>query len=70
MSASAVHFKGTGWYVTDYAGKGKRAETADEKTSGSSDSATPTDKGKGKDSKAPKKPASSESAAPSKTSEK
>jgi putative FmdB family regulatory protein len=23
ISAPAVHFKGTGWYVTDYAGKGK-----------------------------------------------
>jgi putative FmdB family regulatory protein len=22
-SAPAIHFKGTGWYVTDYAGKGK-----------------------------------------------
>ena len=25
FSAPAVQFKGTGWYVTDYAGKGKRA---------------------------------------------
>ena len=23
VSSPAVHFKGTGWYVTDYAGKGK-----------------------------------------------
>jgi putative FmdB family regulatory protein len=23
LSAPAVHFKGTGWYVTDYAGKGR-----------------------------------------------
>ena len=25
FSAPAVQFKGTGWYVTDYAGKGKKA---------------------------------------------
>lgn len=25
FSAPAVQFKGTGWYVTDYAGKGKQA---------------------------------------------
>jgi putative FmdB family regulatory protein len=31
FSAPAVQFKGTGWYVTDYAGKGKKAA---EKTSG------------------------------------
>ena len=70
MSASAVHFKGTGWYVTDYAGKGKQAESSEEKTSVSSDSSTTADKGKSKDSKTPKKPVASESAASSKTSEK
>jgi putative FmdB family regulatory protein len=31
FSAPAVQFKGTGWYVTDYAGKGKKGA---EKTSG------------------------------------
>src|SRR3990172_5592689 len=29
VSSSAIHFKGTGWYVTDYA---KRSEPADSKT--------------------------------------
>ena len=45
MSAPAVQFKGSGWYVTDYAGKGKDSkgskdskETKDSKES--SDSAT------------------------------
>ena len=28
FSAPAVQFKGTGWYVTDYAGKGKRPDSA------------------------------------------
>lgn len=27
ISAPAIQFKGTGWYVTDYAGKGKEAKT-------------------------------------------
>ncbi|HBL28329.1 MAG TPA: transcriptional regulator [Acidobacteria bacterium] len=27
MSAPAVQFKGSGWYVTDYAGKGKSSAT-------------------------------------------
>ena len=29
ISAPAVHFKGTGWYVTDYGGKGKSEAKAD-----------------------------------------
>ncbi|MFQ5351384.1 MAG: FmdB family zinc ribbon protein [Thermoanaerobaculia bacterium] len=28
FSAPAVQFKGTGWYVTDYAGKGKKPDAA------------------------------------------
>jgi len=35
FSAPAVQFKGTGWYVTDYAGKGKRPDSS--KSSSSSD---------------------------------
>ena len=39
FSAPAVQFKGTGWYVTDYAGKGKKpaataGETAKDSSSG------------------------------------
>ena len=42
LSAPAVHFKGTGWYVTDYARKGQKAASkegrkkpSDDKTSDS-----------------------------------
>lgn len=28
LSAPAIQFKGTGWYVTDYAGKGKSSESS------------------------------------------
>ena len=68
MSASAVHFKGTGWYVTDYAGKGKGADHAEEKTSApSADVATTTDKPKARETKTAKK-APAESSASSKPS--
>lgn len=46
MSSPAVQFKGTGWYVTDYAGKGKEKE----KEKGPKDAAKDTADGtKGKD---------------------
>ena len=53
FSAPAVQFKGTGWYVTDYAGKGKKPDAA----SGS----------KGADKESPK--ASADSSSDSKKSE-
>ena len=34
FSAPAVQFKGTGWYVTDYAGKGKGPAAATSKSGG------------------------------------
>jgi putative FmdB family regulatory protein len=37
LSAPAIQFKGTGWYVTDYAGKGKDPE-AGKKTESKKDS--------------------------------
>jgi putative FmdB family regulatory protein len=43
ISAPAVRFKGTGWYVTDYAGKGKsdsKSETGDTSSSKSEKSDT------------------------------
>jgi len=36
ISASAIQFKGSGWYVTDYAGNGKQAAEKAEKESSSS----------------------------------
>jgi len=45
ISAPAVHFKGTGWYVTDYGGKGK-ADKADKGDKGeASDTGGKGDKG-------------------------
>ena len=67
MSASAIRFKGKGWYVTDYASKGKQTESSDEKKTGSTDTASSDDKTKTKDTTA-RKPASSESAPSSKPS--
>ncbi len=38
VSASAIQFKGSGWYVTDYAGNGRKAaEKAERETATSSD---------------------------------
>ena len=50
MSAPSFQFKGTGWYVTDYAGKkggGDKGTTADNSTSGSSKSASDKKSGSG-----------------------
>ena len=38
QSSPAFQFKGTGWYVTDYAGKGKGSDTGSEKSGGASKS--------------------------------
>jgi len=39
VSASAIQFKGSGWYVTDYAGKGRKAaEKAEKDTAASASS--------------------------------
>ena len=67
-SAPAFQFKGTGWYVTDYANKGKGKSGGDEgkseskseaKSEGKSDSKTESksDSGKSKDSTPSKKSA-------------
>lgn len=45
ISASAIQFKGSGWYVTDYAGNGRKAAEKAEKDSGTKaekDTATST----------------------------
>jgi putative FmdB family regulatory protein len=50
MHAPAVQFKGTGWYVTDYGGKGDKTDKS--KSEGSSEkkeSAAKDDGAKGKD---------------------
>jgi len=50
LSAPAIQFKGTGWYVTDYAGKGKDPDAKKEETkaSGSSDKGAKKDGGDAK----------------------
>jgi putative FmdB family regulatory protein len=61
ISSSAIRFKGTGWYVTDYAGKGKEEKTesgADAAAAEASDSSDKADAGGKKDSK--KAPATKE----------
>ncbi len=68
LSAPAVHFKGTGWYVTDYARKGTgtsdapassdSGKPADSKANGDSKPAAPSSAGSGGE-KTPTAPASS-----------
>jgi putative FmdB family regulatory protein len=68
LSAPAIQFKGTGWYITDYARKGaggadkdkEKADTAKTESSASS-SAAPATPATGSDAK----PAASSSSAPS-----
>jgi len=38
LSAPAIQFKGSGWYVTDYAGKSPKAESKDSGASDAKDS--------------------------------
>ena len=49
ISAPAVQFKGSGWYVTDYAKKSSGASTSGSEAGAKSDSAK--DSGDGKDKK-------------------
>ena len=68
LSAPAIQFKGSGWYVTDYAGKkagakeeGKKADAKEEKKSAAESSAN-GDKATPKDSTSSKKPSTSKKA--------
>jgi putative FmdB family regulatory protein len=49
ISSPAVHFKGTGWYVTDYGGKGKSGGDKSE-SGGKSEGGKSDDKGSSKES--------------------
>ncbi|MDQ3666417.1 MAG: zinc ribbon domain-containing protein [Acidobacteriota bacterium] len=64
VSASAIQFKGSGWYVTDYAGNGKKAaEKADSEAASAGDKSVSDKKDskksdqKSKDDSPSKKPA-------------
>ena len=58
QSSPAIQFKGTGWYVTDYAGKGKSSEKSSGENSGG-------EKSGGEKSGGESKPSDSKSAAAS-----
>lgn len=64
ISSPAFHLKGSGWYVTDYAGKGKKEGGAkSESSSSSSESSSSSDSSKGESaSKSEAKPAEKASA--------
>ena len=64
ISAPAIQFKGSGWYVTDYAGKATKDSSSESEKTTSETSTDKTDKKK--DSSPSKK--SSEKASPPKTS--
>ena len=65
VSQSAIQFKGSGWYVTDYAGNGRKAAEKAEKDTAA---ATVDDKKSDKSDKSDKK--TKESSPAKKTSEK
>jgi putative FmdB family regulatory protein len=70
FSASAIQFKGSGWYVTDYAGNGRKAAEKAESDAGSTsdkkDTATASDKKADKKSKGSPAKQSSEKASSTK----
>jgi putative FmdB family regulatory protein len=51
LSQSAVQFKGSGWYVTDYARKGSSKGSADSAAAGGDSSSAKGDKAEKTDSK-------------------
>jgi putative FmdB family regulatory protein len=65
ISAPAIQFKGTGWYVTDYArsnsSSGKSSDSKDSKGSDSSASSKSSDSSSAKDSSSSKSDSSSSS---------
>lgn len=65
ISAPAIQFKGSGWYVTDYAGKATKGEASESQTTSEATKET-TDKKSTKESSPSKK--SSEKASPPKSS--
>jgi len=64
LSSPAIQFKGSGWYITDYAQKGKSSESSSPGKSGEGTSESKADTAGGD------KPATSPTPAPSKTDSK
>jgi putative FmdB family regulatory protein len=70
LSAPAIQFKGTGWYITDYARKGKGGSDVETSSSSSTGSSTPSTKTESSSdststSTAPAAPSSTSASAPS-----
>ncbi len=64
LSAPAIQFKGSGWYVTDYAGKSaKSSEKSSEEKKSSADSSTASEKSASKEKASGKKESSAKSSA-------
>lgn len=61
ISAPAVHFKGAGWYVTDYAKKSSTGSASSGSSSGSGDSSGDSSSAKGEGSSSSKSEGSSSS---------
>jgi putative FmdB family regulatory protein len=61
ISSPAIQFKGSGWYITDYAKKSSTEAGKDSKSTSSSSSESSTSKSDGASSTAPSSPASSTS---------
>src|ERR1041384_2182117 len=55
LSAPAIQFKGSGWYVTDYAGKKSEGREEKSTTSETSETKSSTDKATSKDTASSKK---------------
>lgn len=63
MSSPAIQFKGSGWYVTDYAGKSGSADSADKSPAKAAESDSKGSKESTKaEAKKPEKPSKKESA--------
>ncbi|HEX7285416.1 MAG TPA: FmdB family zinc ribbon protein [Candidatus Angelobacter sp.] len=64
LSAPAVQFKGTGWYVTDYAQKGRTKEGVSAEKGSTADKAASDQSDKKDDSKTGKEPAEAKAKKP------
>lgn len=62
MSSPAIQFKGSGWYVTDYAGKSGSADSADKSPAKASESDSKGSKESKPETKKSEKPSKKESA--------
>jgi predicted nucleic acid-binding Zn ribbon protein len=68
LSAPAIQFKGSGWYVTDYAGKKGEAKEASTKSDGQEEKKGDAETAPAADKATPKEAASSKKASKSKSS--